>query len=51
MIRHDVSEASEDRGDVKGHKEIKDEGFVSKKCFEVIMDFNTDKNGFSKGET
>ena len=51
VIRHDVSEAFEDRGHVKGHAEIKDKGIVSENCFNVLMDFNTENSGFSNDET
>ena len=51
VIRHDVSEPFEDQGDIKDYQEMMTKGFVSKKCFDVLMDFNTENSGFSKEET
>ena len=51
VIRHDVSEAFEDHGDIKDHQEMMTKGFVSKECFDVIMSFNADNSGFSNNET
>ena len=51
VIRHDVSEAFEDQGHIKDYQEMMTKGFVSKACFEVLMNFNHDNSGFSNDET